>query len=70
MQTGVERLISEAQSNRSKIILRSGESFYEGQVERIYENRVIKFCTGSGRHARTGYFLLADVDEVFNCQNW
>jgi hypothetical protein len=61
-------LIADACHNKNKIILilKNGNGWYEGVVEKIYEQKIVKFATKvPGRVSSvSGFLLISDILEV------
>ena len=64
MQKNMMTLLMEAQLQRSKVVLRSGHCFYQGRIDGVYDNTVIKFSSINRGTPMTGYLLLSEVDEI------
>lgn len=61
----ISEYIHDACASRSRIvlILKNGEGWYEGIVERMYDRSVVQFATSiPGRACSvTGYLLVSDI---------
>jgi hypothetical protein len=55
-----------ASGSRIILILKNGEGWYEGVVERMYDGSIIQFATSiPGRaYSVTGFVLVTDILEV------
>jgi hypothetical protein len=60
----VKRLILEAYKSKIRITVKMGVRFYEGMVERIYENEIVKFSIAEGNRFKTAFFLISDIEAV------
>jgi hypothetical protein len=55
-----------AGKNRIILILKNGNGWCEGIVEKIYENKIVKFVSQGRTYPITGFLLVSDILDVID----
>ena len=67
IESTIEKAVFDAwrDQQRVKIFIRSGKQLYEGLIDRIYENKIIRFAMGKANCKKIyGFVLINDILEV------